>query len=380
MNLSNVVSILKAFAPLSLAEKWDNVGLLVEPSTGGSTPIERILLTNDLTEEVMEEALQKKSQFILSYHPPIFSPLKQLTQSNAKQRIIVKAIENRIAIYSPHTAFDSVQGGVNDWIAESLLQLSKGGESSPIQPHESITNTHKIVVFIPEDKADELREELSKVGAGVIGNYNQCTFGLTGEGTFFGNDAANPAVGQKGGLEKVKEIRLETVCPKDKLAAVAATIKRVHPYEEPAWDTYALHPTVSSTVGQGRLVRFSSSSSISLNDVISKVKETFGLTHVKVATPGNKPHSNIQVKSVALCAGAGATVLIGVRADVYLTGEMRHHEILEATAKGVSVILCDHSNTERGYLKVFKQKLETKLDGKVTVEVSTLDADPLVVV
>eukprot|EP00026_Physarum_polycephalum_P010459 Phypoly_transcript_10623.p1 GENE.Phypoly_transcript_10623~~Phypoly_transcript_10623.p1 ORF type:complete len:425 (+),score=72.70 Phypoly_transcript_10623:147-1277(+) len=376
MNLSAVVSVLKNFAPLNLAEKWDNVGLLVEPSSGGSTTIERILLTNDLTEDVMEEALQKKSQLILSYHPPIFSPLKQLTMSNAKQRIIVKAIENRIAIYSPHTAFDSVQGGVNDWIANAVLSLGQG-TSSPLQPYEAPA-PHKVVIFIPEDKANEMREELSKVGAGVIGNYNQCTFGVLGEGTFFGNENANPAVGTKGGLERVKELRMETVVGKDKLAAVAETIKRVHPYEEPAWETYALQSTVSSNTGQGRLIQLNEK--VGLSDLISKVKETFGLTHVKVATPNNKPISNIHIKSVATCAGAGATVLAGVRADVYLTGEMRHHEILDATAKGISVILCDHSNTERGFLKVFKQKLAEKLGGKVAVEVSEVDADPLIVV
>jgi len=377
MNLSNIVGVLKSFAPLSLAEKWDNVGLLVEPSTGGATSIERILLTNDLTEEVLEEALQKKAQFILSYHPPIFSPLKQLTTSNAKQRIIIKAIENRIAIYSPHTAFDSVEGGVNDWIANAVLTLGDG-ISSPLQPHESLSNSHKIVVFIPEDKADELREELSKAGAGVIGNYGQCSWGTAGEGTFFGNDAANPAVGQKGTLERVKELRMETVCSKDKLAAVAQAIKRVHPYEEPAWDVYALHPLVSATTGQGRLVNLSSK--VALNDLISKVKETFGIPYVKVATPHNKPHSNIQIQSVALCAGSGVSVLRGVRADVYLTGEMSHHDILDATSKGTTVILCDHSNTERGFLKVFKGKLEKLLDGRVSVDVSQVDADPLVVV
>jgi putative NIF3 family GTP cyclohydrolase 1 type 2 len=207
MNLSAVVSVLKNFAPLSLAEKWDNVGLLVEPSTGGSTPIERILLTNDLTEDVLEEALQKKSQLILSYHPPIFAPMKALTTANAKQRIIVKAIENRIAIYSPHTAFDSVKGGVNDWIADAVLSLGQG-TSTPLQPHESITNTHKIVIFVPEDKADEMREELSKVGAGVIGNYNKCSFGLVGEGTFFGNDNANPGrrEGEGGGVKEAGRV------------------------------------------------------------------------------------------------------------------------------------------------------------------------------
>jgi len=182
----------------------------------------------------------------------------------------------------------------------------------------------------------------------LIGNYKQCSFNIEGTGTFFGNEASNPAVGEKGKLEKVKEIRLEMVCAKSKLAEIAQTIKKFHPYETPGWEVYALVPAVSNTTGQGRIVKFDSK--VALVNVISKVKELFGLKYIRVATPENsKAYESIFVQSVALCAGSGASVLRGVQAHVYLTGEMGHHEILDATANGTTVILCEHTNTERGY-------------------------------
>jgi len=251
---------------------------------------------------------------------------------------------------------------------------------SILQPQEQSLpgGSHKIVVFIPADHVDKLREELTNIGVGVIGNYNQCSFTIEGTGTFLGNNEAKPVVGRKGNLEKVNEVRVEMVCAKSKLSQVAKVIHVVHPYETPAWDIYALHPQVSSVHGQGRLVKFEKE--VPLDCIIGCIKDLFGLKLVRIAIPDRKSRESVMIQSVALCAGAGATVIGGIDADLYLTGEMRHHEILEATANGTTVILCEHTNTERGYLKVFSKKLDSVLAGKVVIHISEVDSDPLVIV
>ena len=159
MDLGEVVSRLGKFAPLSLAAEWDNVGLLVEPT--GPHVVKKILLTNDLTEPVLHEAVQKEANMVLSYHPPIFSPLKRLTSQSFKERIIVKAIEHKIAVYSPHTAFDAIQGGVNDWLASGLGE----GDVEALQPSKEAVSMSKVSVSVPMEMHQAVGELRATVGA-----------------------------------------------------------------------------------------------------------------------------------------------------------------------------------------------------------------------
>jgi len=264
MDLSAVIGQLESFAPIKLAETWDNVGLLVEPSPPHN--VKSLMLTNDLTENVLEEAINKSINLIVSYHPPLFKKFKRVTQDQWKDRIVIKAIENRIAIYSPHTSFDIVKGGTNDW----LLSCFDG----KIEP---------IIAKIEEEAGN---------GVGRI-----CT------------------------LNRPKQ----------------------------------------------------------LTDIIQCVKAHLGLSLLRVAYPIKTPASQM-ISSIACCAGSGGSVLTGVQTDVYLTGELSHHEILDATSNGKYVILCEHSNTERGYLKPFSVTLNTLLDNKVNVVLSQTDKDPVVIV
>eukprot|EP01112_Ceratiomyxa_fruticulosa_P007223 TRINITY_DN1863_c0_g2_i1.p1 TRINITY_DN1863_c0_g2~~TRINITY_DN1863_c0_g2_i1.p1 ORF type:complete len:421 (+),score=70.46 TRINITY_DN1863_c0_g2_i1:914-2176(+) len=383
MKLKELTAVLKSLAPLHLAESWDNVGLLVEPTDSATREVERVFLTNDLTEPVLQESIEKGAQYIVAYHPPIFSPFKSLNTSSAKSRIILKAVENRIAIYSPHTAFDSVQGGINDWIAHGIKSTEKD-LVTPLQPHTALppNATHKLFVFVPASHVDELRKALSEAGAGVIGEYSHCTFAIPGQGSFWGSDNTNPAVGSKGALEKVDEIKLETVCNLSILPNVLQAIRKVHPYETPAFDIASLTAVPDPKTGQGRLLTLADK--VPLSEMILRIKKRFNLEKVRVALPYSSDCKEFNVdtflvKKVALCAGAGYTVVKGVSADLYLTGEMRHHEVLDCTSTNKAVILCDHSNTERGYLHEFKRKLLEATNNKITVEVSELDHDPLVV-
>ncbi|XP_003706584.2 cytosolic iron-sulfur assembly component 1 isoform X2 [Megachile rotundata] len=259
--LTQVVETLHKFADPALASSWDNVGLLIEPTE--TKLVSHILLTNDLTESVMQEALGLKTDMIITYHPLIFAPLKTIRACNWKEKIIAKCLENRIAVYSPHTSFDSVKGGVNDWLASAFQNVLES--STPIEVNES-----------------------------------------------------------------------------------------------------------NADYGYGRICTLKSK--ISIEDAVQRVKDLTGLKHVRLA---RACRTDGLISTIALCAGSGASILKNVSADLYLTGEMLHHDVLDAVHKGISVILTNHSDSERGFLKAFAFTLEDMLNKSVNVSVSKHDADPL---
>lgn len=365
--LQTVVDALGEIAPLNYAEEWDNVGLLIEPTR--PKPVQRLLLTIDLTDAVFDEALLLKAQCIVAYHPPIFKPIARVAGR------IAQLLEQGIAVYSPHTALDAAPGGVNDWLASGLGR----GRIEPIQPgaHPD-DNTHKVVVFTPVDHVDTMRAALSEAGAGIIGAYTQCAWGTEGTGSFLGDDTTHPAIGKKNQLEHIQEVRLETVCPESALPHVARAISEHHPYEEPAWDVYALHPKPGPGIGQGRLLHLSKWTTLAT--IVRRAKKHLGLKQVRLAAAPQHENFDTLIGSIALCAGAGGSVLAGQSAAVYLTGEMRHHDILAANRRGASVILTDHTNTERPYLPVLADRLTDMLNGKVDIRISRCDADPLRIV
>lgn len=377
--METVTAAMQRLAPLSYAEEWDNVGLIVEPTPhapGGGDRVHRILLTIDLTRGVLEEAVERGADLIIAYHPPIFSSMKRLTMRDPKQEIILRAIEAGIAIYSPHTALDSAPGGVNDWLADGL----GSGHRHPLQQHTEHPRGQevKLVTFVPAEAVDDLRYSLSLAGAGRIGNYAQCSFNLNGIGTFVGNHKTNPTVGEPGQLERVEEVRMEMVCSREHLSEVVEVLRHVHPYEEPAFDIYPLRPRPAIGVGQGRVVTLDQP--ISLDDLIGRVKSHLSLKQVRAAVADPHRDDELQIQTIALCAGAGGSVLKGHPAEVYLTGEMRHHDILAAVENGTSVILTDHTNTERGYLPILKKNLGELLPDGLAIDISTVDCDPLAIV
>jgi len=239
----------------------------------------------------LEEAIKSESEMIISYHPPIFHPFKRLTTQNSKERIILKAIENKIAIYSPHTALDSVSGGVNDWLASGLGNFSK---ISVIEPYsyKDPNQACKLVVFVPLSNIESLRDELFKIdGIGKIGNYSSCSFSTQGEGTFLGNEESNPTIGSKEKFEKFEEVKLEIVCNKSKLIEVSSTIKKFHSYETPSWEIFPLESIPQINTGQGRLVTLAEE--VEISTLIERIKKHLQLSNVRVALPQN---SNLGLK------------------------------------------------------------------------------------
>ncbi|KAL0566725.1 hypothetical protein V5O48_015278 [Marasmius crinis-equi] len=280
-----VCSAMQRIAPLRLAEKWDNVGLLLEMlMSGPESPVIRpsrgkVLLTIDLTPSVFEESTLNDVSVIVAYHPPIFKPLQSFTLSNPLQSSLLKCAARGISVYSPHTSVDSVWGGVNDWLAQGVLSGQRG--------------------------------------------------------------TVSPLVGEK------------------------------------------LSPTSGESEGaEGRLVTLEDA--VSLNDLQGRIKTHLNLQHIQVGMGLASAGASNSVRTIAICAGSGGSMLLGKDADVYFTGEMSHHEVLAAVAAGKHVILCGHTNTERGYLPVLAAKLRAELagdgHGEAEVLVSQADKHPLDIV
>jgi dinuclear metal center YbgI/SA1388 family protein len=374
LKLSAAVRLLENLAPLELAEAWDNVGLLLEPAGASERTIVRALLTIDLTSAVLDEAERIDANLVVAYHPPLFKPLARVRASHPGESVVARALSRGISVYSPHTALDAAPDGVNDWLAEACGP----GETAPlVQAYAGERSAEiKLVVFVPKEHVDALRGALARAGAGVIGNYSECSFNLEGTGTFLGNEASTPSVGQAGELERAPEIRLEMVCPRRALPAISRALYATHPYEEPAWDVYPLSDKPRPGTGMGRSVRLTTPTPLS--DAAERIKAHLGLRTVRVAA-AERHRQGEKLATLAVCAGSGGALFEKAPGfDLYLTGELRHHDVLALNARGASVVLCDHTNTERGYLPRLRQRFETAAAGALEIYVSEADREPLV--
>jgi dinuclear metal center YbgI/SA1388 family protein len=364
MKMDQLSAILNNIAPLHLAESWDNVGLLVGNTAAN---VRKALMCIDLTEAVLDEAIASKVDMILAYHPPIFKALKTVTDADTKARIVLRAIEKKIAIYSPHTALDAAEGGVNDWLCEPFGK----GMRRPITASDSPQKKQgKLITFVPHDALDKVRMAMSNAGAGNIGNYAQCSFITEGTGTFMGNDASNPFVGQSGHLEQVPEVRLEMVTPVACLPAVIDAMRKAHPYEEPAFDIVPLlGAPVMATQGMGRILTLDKT--LSLATCVARLKKHLGVKTLDIAKASTKP-----IRKIGICAGAGGSLLEPAGdIDLFITGEMRHHDVLAAVDRGTSILLAGHTQTERPFLPRLRDML-IKQEANITWQISNTDAAP----
>jgi len=362
MKLETLIDALQRIAPTRLAEAWDNVGLLVgDPAQN----ITGVMLAIDYTPEVADEARAAGCDLIVAYHPPIFTPLKRLTADS----LIYDAIRRGVAIYSPHTALDVADGGTNDLLADAIGLTSR----APLRLQPAQPSQYKLVVFVPPAQLETLSRALFATGAGGdIGNYSQCSFRSPGTGTFFGEAGSHPAIGKSGQLEQVDEVRLETLVPIAKVDAVIRALRANHPYEEPAFDLIQL-AAVAQPIGQGRVGDLPPTDRPAL---IQRIKRELELSHVLVAGPQLG-----QVSRAAVGAGSCGDMLndaIAAKVQLYLTGEMRHHDAIKAANAGMTVVCTLHSNSERAVLKRVQKKL-AEAAGGIPVRISQRDRDPFVV-
>ena len=364
MHVRDLVAALEAIAPTRYAEAWDNVGLLVgDPDQ----PVARAMLAIDYTPAVAAEARERRCDAVVAYHPPIFDPLKRLT-ADGPASLVYDAARRGVAIYSPHTALDVAPGGTNDLLADAV---GMGDDRRPLRPVAAEAAEYKLVTFVPESAVDAVAAALSAIGAGRIGNYSACSFRSPGVGTFFGEPGSDPAVGEAGRLQTAAETRLEMVVPIGRAAAAVEALRATHPYETPAFDLTAL-AAPPSAMGLGRVGSVSGTG----RAVVDRVKRALGLSAVLVAGDVDRP-----VTRAAVCAGACGDLLddaIAAGADLYLTGEMRHHDAIKAVRAGLTVICTLHSNSERAVLNRLKPRIEAACPG-LTAVVSEADRDPFAV-
>jgi dinuclear metal center YbgI/SA1388 family protein len=341
--ITDVKKILEDFAPLSLQESYDNSGLI----TGNPAQVVTgALVCIDCTEEVVDEAINKKCNLIISHHPVLFSPLKKLTGSNYVERTLIKAIKNDIAIYAMHTNLDSVKGGVNTRIADKL-ELQNQHILRP-----SRGDLRKLVTYCPTDQSDKVREALFKAGAGNIGNYDRCSFNSEGYGTFRGNEHSHPQVGKKNKEHREKETRLELIFQAHQEKSVLMTLFESHPYEEIAYDVYKLENT-NNQVGIGIVGELSKE--ISLSVFFEKIKKTFNVQLIR-----HSGEIKRKVKRIAVCGGSGSFLIpdaIASGADVFVTADLKYHQFFDAEDH---LVLADigHFESEQFTIELIEQLLK----------------------
>ncbi len=319
MKIKEVTYELERIAPLSLQESYDNAGLLVGNS---DAEISKILISLDVTEKVIEEALSKGCNLIISHHPVIFKGLKRITGGTYVERIVASAIKNDIALYAIHTNLDNVDQGVNSILCDKLDLINK----EILSPQKELLR--KLVVFCPVGYADKVREAVFAAGAGKIGNYDSCSYNGKGTGSFRGSEDTSPFIGEKGKLHFEEEIRIETIFPIYLEREIISALIEAHPYEEVAYDIYSLENKFLS-VGAGMTGELGTE--VDEIEFLNKVKKVTGvgcIRHTKLT--GQK------IKKVAVCGGSGSFLIgdaIRSGADIFLTGDIKYHEFFDADEK-----------------------------------------------
>lgn len=315
MKIKEIQNYLESFAPINYQETYDNSGLIIGNT---ESEITNILICLDCTEEIIEEAIQKKCNLIISHHPIIFSGIKKLNGKNYIERTVIKAIENKIAIYAIHTNFDNYNFGVNYEIANRLGIKN----TNVLLPKK---NLNKLVIYTPIESVQKVNKSLFEIGVGEIGNYSKCSFNTEGVGTFQPNDKANPTVGSANQLEKVKEIRSEYIIPEHLISKALNTLKIIHPYEEVAYDIIPLKNN-NQTIGSGMVGELEEE--MNTVEFLHLVKEKFNCGIIR--------HTNIvkdKIKKIAFCGGAGSFLLTqakSFKADIFITGDYKYHDFFDA--------------------------------------------------
>ena len=328
MLLKNITDLIEDIAPLSFQESYDNAGLLIG---NHHQEIDKAIICLDVTEEVLDEAIGKQCQLIISHHPLIFKGFKKLNGKNATERMIVKAIQHNIAIYAAHTNLDNVAQGVNAMLAEKLHLKN----IHILQPKRAMLR--KLVTFCPVAYAETVRNAMFEAGAGHIGNYDYCSFNTNGEGTFRASEAANPFVGSINQIHNENEIRIETVFYAFLESKIIKALFTSHPYEEVAYDIYTLENEALS-LGSGMIGEIEETDEMIF---LQKVKTITDSKCIRYTALSGKP-----VKKVALCGGSGSFLIkdaIAAEADIFITGDVKYHDFFEAENK---IIIADIGHYE----------------------------------
>ena len=332
MIVKQVTDILEELAPLEYAEDFDNVGLLVGNS---QLEVSGILVTLDTLESVVDEAIEKKCNLIVSFHPIIFGGLKKLTGSNYVQRVVIKAIQHNIAIYSMHTALDNSKQGVNAKICD-VLGLKN---TSILIPQKGTIK--KLTTYVPKNEAEKLKEILFKSGAGAIGNYSNCSFSIDGIGSYKAGENANPSKGKIGETHFEEETQIHITYSKFLEQKIINALIQHHPYEEVAYEIQTLD-NLNQNIGMGMVGELEKP--INEEEFLAHVKEKMNVSNIR--------HSELlgkKVKKIAVLGGSGAFAINAaktVNADIFISSDIKYHQFYEAEHK---LVIADigHYETEQ---------------------------------
>ena len=361
MNLKTIINNLESFAPLANAEDFDNVGLLVG---NPDSEVSGILVTLDTLEKTVDEAIAKNCNLIVSFHPIIFSGLKKITGKNYVERVVLKAIRHDIAIYAIHTALDNLPQGVSKGMCDALgLENRK-----TLIPKKGAIK--KLTTYIPQDAFAMVRNALFKAGAGNIGNYEECSFSLEGEGTFKGNEASNPVVGSKGELHTEPEKQLHITFEARLESKVLSALFSTHPYEEVAYEITTLD-NANQNIGMGMLGDLPEA--LEAMAFLNRVKQVFKAEGIRHSALPEKP-----VKRVAVLGGSGSFAIEAAKAagaDAYITADLKYHQFYQAEDQ---LLLVDigHYESEQ-YTKNIMADFLTKKFTNFAVILSEEDTNPI---
>ncbi|MDP4094425.1 MAG: Nif3-like dinuclear metal center hexameric protein [Bacillota bacterium] len=358
---SEIIDMMEKAAPLGLAEDWDNPGLAVGDI---DAEVKNVMVCLDVTSAVADEAASRGVNMIISHHPLIFKPVKSLRVQDSKGGLIHKLIKNGISVFCAHTNLDAAEKGLN----YKLAQILGIREARPLKK-DSIEELYKIVVFVPEDSLEKVRQALYASGAGHIGNYSDCTFSAIGEGTFTPLAGTNPYIGQQGKLEKTAEYRLETIVPQNLLSKAVNNMLKAHPYEEPAYDIYKLE-LEGKTYGMSRVGELEKP--VSIEEFAASVKERLGLTYVRVIGGGR------QVHKVAVASGGfdrDINVLVKQNIDVLVTGDVKYNDAVDIIENNKCVIDAGHFGTERIVVPLIEDMIRGQFP-EINIISNTVETDP----
>jgi len=361
MQIKNVIQHMEELAPLAYAESYDNVGLLVGNK---NTKLTGILITHDTLEEVVDEAITKKCNLIISFHPIVFSGIKKFNGQDYVNRVIVKAIKNDIAIYATHTALDNVQNGVNSTICDRLNLINR----KTLIPKSDFI--YKLTTYVPNANAEKLREALFIAGAGNIGNYDNCSFNISGEGTYRGNENSNPQIGVKGAFHTENETQVNVTFEKHLESKILKTLFTNHPYEEVAYEVTKLTNT-HQNIGLGMIGELATP--MNEGDFLAFLKKEMNTSCVR--------HSNLvekKIQKIAVLGGSGSSAIKnakGLGADAYITSDLKYHDFYQAEN---SILLCDigHYESEQ-YTKTLLYEFFSKKIPNFAIVLSGINTNPV---
>jgi len=319
IKIKDITNCIEKIAPLNYAEDFDNVGLLIGDF---NTEVTGVLVSLDTLENIVDEAIEKKCNLIVSFHPIIFSGLKKLNGKNYVERVVLKAIKNNIAIYAMHTALDNSFVGVNAKICEVL-----GLENKKILIPQKNT-IKKLTTYVPTKDAESVRLALFEAGAGNIGNYDCCSFNTNGFGTYKGNENSNPVIGEKGNLHTENETFISVIFEKHQQQNILSALFKSHPYEEVAYDIVNLE-NIHQEIGLGMIGELTEE--MEEIDFLNFVKNTMNAKGIRHSQLLGKP-----IKKVAVLGGSGSFAInnaIAKGADIYITSDIKYHEFYKAENK-----------------------------------------------